>query len=109
MAFLPWPWGQCPDSDPRQLKLGNNLGVSCRYESGATGPLDKDLDQKEVCPGDGNACITLSALSALVTGSKLPSTASTSNTGDTIVRVTATATGKFSLAMPLLIGRIARY
>lgn len=94
-------WGdkQYPDSDPRQLNF-LNLGISWRYESGPTGPLDKDLDRKEVCPGDGNACTTLSALPALVTGSEVASTVSTSNTGDTIVSVTATATGSVPKSSP---------
>lgn len=94
-------WGdkQYPDSDPRQLNF-LNLGISWRYESGPTGPLDKDLDRKEVCPGDGNACTTLSALPALVTGSEVPSVVSTSNTGDTIVSVTARATDSVPKSSP---------
>lgn len=94
-------WGdkQYPDSDPRQLNF-LNLGVSWRYESGPTGPIDKDLDRKEVCPGNGNACTTLSALPALVTGSEMPSTVSTSNTGDATVSVTATATGSVTKSSP---------
>lgn len=95
-------WGDkhYPDSDPRQLNF-LNLGISWRYESEPIGPLDKDLDRKEVCPGDGNACTTLRALPALVTGSEVPSTVSTSNTGDIIVSVTATATGYVPESSPI--------
>ncbi|KAI9855209.1 MAG: hypothetical protein M1813_000504 [Trichoglossum hirsutum] len=81
-------WGdeRYPDSDPRQTNI---LGVTWRYETGPTGPLDKDLNRTEVCPGNGNACSTSTALPA-VSGSSIPVTVSRS--------VAATATSKDSVS-----------
>jgi hypothetical protein len=51
-------WGddQYPASDPRQKGI---LGIDglWKYVGGPTGPVDKDLNRTEVCPGNGNLCI----------------------------------------------------
>jgi len=62
-------WGddQYPDSDPRQVNF-LDLNIAWKYETGPTGPLDKDLNRTEVCPDNGYTCTTLSVLPA-VTGS----------------------------------------
>lgn len=51
-------WGdqQYPDSDPRQRKV-LGIRVTAKYGNGPTGPLDKQLNRRDVCPDDGNACI----------------------------------------------------
>jgi hypothetical protein len=50
------------------------LNVTWKYESGPTGPADKGLIRKEVCPDvGGKTCVTLSALPA-VSGSSVPVT-----------------------------------
>jgi hypothetical protein len=68
-------WGdeQYPDSDPRQVNLGN-LNITWKYESGPTGPLDKSLNRTDVCPTvAGTNCTTLSVLPA-ASGSSIPVT-----------------------------------
>jgi len=69
-------WGdeQYLDSDPRQDNF-LNLSLTWRFESGPTGPLDKDLDRKDVCPDNGHACTTLTALPE-ASGSSVPVTVS---------------------------------
>lgn len=50
-------WGdeEYPEDDDRQeLLLG---GAVAKYGSGPTGPVDKQLDRKDVCPDNGNLCI----------------------------------------------------
>ena len=82
-------WGdeRYADSDPRQTNL-MNLGVAWKYDSGPTGPLDKNLNRTEVCPGSGNACATLSVLPA-VSGPSVPVTVSRSATTTAATKVSA--------------------
>jgi hypothetical protein len=67
-------WGdeQYLDSDPRQVNF-LNLSVEWKYVSGPTGPLDKDLNRTEACPGNASLCTTLSAL-PITSGSTIPAT-----------------------------------
>ncbi|KAF2495154.1 hypothetical protein BU16DRAFT_527041 [Lophium mytilinum] len=48
-------WGdeQYPDKDKRQKQLAGNR----KYVGGPTGPEDKQLDRKNVCPDNGQQCI----------------------------------------------------
>ncbi|CZT15287.1 related to VPS62 Vacuolar Protein Sorting [Ramularia collo-cygni] len=53
-------WGdeKYAKSDPRQdCPLG--VDALCRYSGGPTGPIDKDLDRKNVCPDSQEICIAL--------------------------------------------------
>jgi hypothetical protein len=68
-------WGdkQYPDSDPRQVNF-LNLNITWRYESGPTGPLDKNLNRTDTCPEmSGTNCTTLSLLPA-TSGTSVPIT-----------------------------------
>ncbi|KAI9778819.1 MAG: hypothetical protein M1839_007909 [Geoglossum umbratile] len=92
---VPWlsflgRWGdeRYLDSDPRQINF-LNLSVEWKYDTGPTGPLDKDLNRTDVCPSGGGACTTLSTLPA-VSGSSVPLTVSRS------VSATPTVTGSSS-------------
>ncbi|XPS94311.1 hypothetical protein M3J09_003632 [Ascochyta lentis] len=53
-------WGdrEYPDSDERQVELFGQK----KFVSGPTGPVDKQLDRKEVCPDNGILCILRSVL-----------------------------------------------
>ena len=57
-------WGdeQYPTSDPRQREI---LGISltAKYQSGPTGPIDKQLNRTNVCP-TGETCIVSPVLTA---------------------------------------------
>ena len=57
LNWLSWlgRWGdqEYPESDPRQFVLFGQP----KYASGPTGPADKQLDRKNVCPDNGNDCI----------------------------------------------------
>ncbi|KAL1630667.1 hypothetical protein SLS54_000538 [Diplodia seriata] len=50
-------WGdeEYPEDDDRQQLLFG--GAVAKYASGPTGPVDKQLDRKDVCPDNGNLCI----------------------------------------------------
>ncbi|KAI9882158.1 MAG: hypothetical protein M1823_006097 [Watsoniomyces obsoletus] len=50
-------WGdeQYPDSDRRQRKVFW-IGATAKYSGGPTGPRDKNLQRKNVCPDDGKWC-----------------------------------------------------
>jgi hypothetical protein len=68
-------WGdeQYPDSDPRQVNF-LNASIAWKFESGPTGPMDKDLNRTDVCPHvSGTPCTTLSVLPA-TSGSSIPVT-----------------------------------
>jgi len=58
-------WGdeKYPKSDPRQECF---LGVEalCKFSGGPTGPGDKDLDRKRVCPDSQDLCLVLDVLVA---------------------------------------------
>ncbi|KAI9801732.1 MAG: hypothetical protein M1826_005129 [Phylliscum demangeonii] len=58
-------WGdqQYPDADPRQHKIFD-LAFTAKYVDGPTGPIDKQLDRKEVCPVNGLPCIIRDLLGA---------------------------------------------
>lgn len=43
------------DDPPQKCFLG--IDELCMYASGPTGPADKQLDRKDVCPDNGKACI----------------------------------------------------
>ena len=80
-------WGdeQYPDSDPRQVNF-LNVSIAWKYESGPTGPIDKDLNRTDVCPKvSGTPCTTLSVLPA-TSGSSIP--------------VTVTRTTSFQSSLP---------
>ena len=51
-------WGdqQYPDSDPRQRKIFG-ISATAKYVTGPTGPQDKQLDRRDVCPDNGIPCI----------------------------------------------------
>ena len=90
-------WGdkQYLDSDPRQVNLFN-LSLAWKYESGPTGPLDKDLNRTDVCPtASGVTCSTLTVL-PVVSGSSIPitvtRTSSTTKPGSTSIGGSATTT-----------------
>jgi hypothetical protein len=53
-------WGDeaYPDSDGRQV----NLFGQKKWVDGPTGPVDKQLDRKEMCPDNGILCILRSVL-----------------------------------------------
>lgn len=55
-------WGddKIPESDKRQ-ECFLRIDALCRYTSGPTGPIDKDLSRKEICP-DGKECKILPLL-----------------------------------------------
>lgn len=97
-------WGdeRYPDSDPRQVNF-LNLNVSWKYESGPTGPLDKNLNRTAVCPDSGKGCTTLSALPA-VSGSSVPVTVSrssatgSSSSGAATLTATSSATASPTVA-----------
>ncbi|KAE9378257.1 hypothetical protein N431DRAFT_541778 [Stipitochalara longipes BDJ] len=68
-------WGdeQYLDSDPRQVNF-LNASIAWKWETGPTGPLDKDLNRTDVCPSaSGTPCVTLSVLPA-TSGSSIPVT-----------------------------------
>jgi hypothetical protein len=68
-------WGdeQYPDSDPRQVNY-LNASTAWEWETGPTGPLDKDLNRTDVCPSaSGTPCVTLTVLPAS-SGSSVPVT-----------------------------------
>lgn len=68
-------WGdeQYLDSDPRQVNF-LNASVAWKYETGPTGPLDKNLNRTDVCPNVvGTPCSTLTALPA-TSGTSIPIT-----------------------------------
>ncbi|KAL1385756.1 hypothetical protein HDK64DRAFT_288796 [Phyllosticta capitalensis] len=50
-------WGdkQYPKSDKRQQEILG--GISYKFVGGPTGPIDKQLVRKDVCPDNGNPCI----------------------------------------------------
>lgn len=57
-------WGdqRYPDSDPRQVNF-LNLNETYKWETGPTGPLDKQLSRADVCPSAaGSSCVTTSTL-----------------------------------------------
>ncbi len=47
--------------------------MSWKYESGPTGPLDKELNRSGTCPGPESSCTTLTVLPS-VSGSSIPAT-----------------------------------
>lgn len=51
-------WGdqQYPDSDPRQDDV-LDLHLVYKYESGPTGPEDKDLVRTNICPNSDVVCL----------------------------------------------------
>lgn len=89
-------WGdqRYPDSDPRQVNF-LNASIEWKYDSGPTGPLDKDLSRTGTCPGNASLCTTLTALPA-TSGSSIPVTVTrtTSMAGSTTV--VASTTGSSS-------------
>lgn len=48
-------WGdqEYPTSDKRQVKLFGQA----KFGSGPTGPIDKQLNRKDICPENGQKCI----------------------------------------------------
>ena len=54
-------WGdeQYPESDPRQTIIFGEA----KYSDGPTGPEDKDLDRKNVCPDSDDSCDVADSLS----------------------------------------------
>ncbi|KAH6620344.1 hypothetical protein C7974DRAFT_231796 [Boeremia exigua] len=62
VEWLGWKgrWGDeaYPDSDKRQVTIFGQK----KYVGGPTGPVDKQLDRKEVCPDNGIRCILRSVL-----------------------------------------------
>jgi hypothetical protein len=87
-------WGdeRYPDSDPRQVNL-YGLNATWKWESGPTGPADKGLVRRDVCPDvSTKSCVTLTTLPA-VSGSSIPVTVSR-----TTPAATTTTTGISSVA-----------
>lgn len=75
-------WGdeRYPDSDPRQVNF-LNLNITWKFETGPTGPLDKELNRTDVCPDVvGRTCTTTSVLPA-TSGSSIPVTITTTTGG----------------------------
>lgn len=62
-------WGDeaYPDSDKRQVDVFDQK----KYVGGPTGPADKQLDRKDVCPDNGIQCILRSVLVPRAIGKKL--------------------------------------
>ena len=96
-------WGdkQYHDNDTRQINF-LNLNVTWKYESGPTGPLDKDLNRAEVCPENGKKC-TISSILPPTSGSSLSSTVSrpttsSSATSDVATTITSAVTPATSIA-----------
>ena len=102
---VPWlyflgRWGdeQYPNNDTRQVDF-LNLNITWKYETGPTGPLDKDLNRTSVCPANSYSCTTLTSLPAS-SGSSVPVTVtrttatSTSGSGTATGTATASATHK---------------
>lgn len=58
-------WGdeKYSENDPRQ-KCPFGIDALCQYSGGPTGPIDKDLDRKEVCPDSQEHCLVLDFLVA---------------------------------------------
>ncbi|PSK34885.1 hypothetical protein B9Z65_1468 [Elsinoe australis] len=52
---------QYPDSDPRQRNL-LDLGLAYKFTGGPTGPKDKGLNRKNVCPDSDSFCFVRSRL-----------------------------------------------
>ncbi len=79
----------------------DGLNLTWKYESGPTGPLDKDLDRVDVCPAaSGTPCVTLSQLPA-TSGSSIPVTVTrTSATGTVITTSSGTTASSSASANP---------
>lgn len=60
-TWLNWEghWGdqQYPESDPRQECLAVRGSSECRYVSGPTGPITKNLNREAVCEDEENCVI----------------------------------------------------
>jgi len=90
-------WGdeQYPDDDPRQVNL-LNLNITWLYETGPTGPLDKELNRTDICPDRiGTICTTLTEL-PVISGSSIPVTITRTVTTTTNGNSTAIATSSLS-------------
>ena len=50
-------WGdqQYPDSDPRQRKV-LGIGLTAKFGRGPTGPRNKQLDRRNICPDNVSPC-----------------------------------------------------
>ncbi|KAF2220247.1 hypothetical protein BDZ85DRAFT_204142 [Elsinoe ampelina] len=63
-------WGdqQYADKDPRQKSL---LGLARKFEGGPTGPKDKGLNRKDICPDSDKSCFVRSRLDTRDIGEEL--------------------------------------
>ncbi|KAG8624755.1 hypothetical protein KVT40_007822 [Elsinoe batatas] len=63
-------WGdqQYPDSDPKQKNL---LGLARKFTGGPTGPKDKGLNRKNICPDSDDFCFVRSRLDTRDVGEEL--------------------------------------
>ncbi|PNS19617.1 hypothetical protein CAC42_7461 [Sphaceloma murrayae] len=63
-------WGdqQYPDSDPRQRSL---FGLAYKFTGGPTGPRDKGLNRKNICPDGDSFCFVRTSLSNQEVGERV--------------------------------------
>ncbi|KAF4553183.1 Vps62-like protein 1 [Elsinoe fawcettii] len=63
-------WGdkQYPDSDPKQKNL---LGLARKFTDGPTGPRDKGLNRKNICPDSDSFCFVRGSLSTRDVGEEI--------------------------------------
>jgi hypothetical protein len=102
-ASFPTAWLHClggwsdqryPDSDPRQVNF-LNASIEWKYESGPTGPLDKDLNPYGHVSGNASLCTTLTALPA-TSGSSIPVTVTRTSATAGSTTAVASTTGSSS-------------
>ena len=85
-------WGdeQYLDSDPRQVNY-LNASIAWEWESGPTGPMDKQLNRSDICwSASGTPCVTLSTLPA-TSGSSVPVTVTRSTSRGSVPTGTITS------------------